>query len=233
MNVLGWMGLTVLGTLVTLWPTMLHTQVDDHAVRSARRALPVLAVSVAVLAGGAVLGSRPVAVAGVVGYLVGFVIVGVPRVREARRPKSTGFATWSVGAAMLWFTGSIAALGVILAVAEDWESAADAADRLAGPLLVGFAAQLLIGALAFLIPVVLGGGPTIARSTNAALDRAATLRIVMVNVGLVVAVCPVPDSVRRLSAAVVLVGLAVFLPLVVQAVVLSRRPSEAPELPGR
>ena len=42
LNVLGWMGLTVLGTLVTLWPTMLHTQIVDGAERASRRALPVL-----------------------------------------------------------------------------------------------------------------------------------------------------------------------------------------------
>src|SRR5699024_11029284 len=28
-NVLGWVGLTVLGTLVTLWPTMLRTRIAD------------------------------------------------------------------------------------------------------------------------------------------------------------------------------------------------------------
>ena len=40
--VLGWIGLTVTGTLVTLWPTMLRTRMDARAERLARQALPVL-----------------------------------------------------------------------------------------------------------------------------------------------------------------------------------------------
>ncbi len=35
--VLGWIGLTVTGTLVTLWPTMLRTRMDDRAERRPRR----------------------------------------------------------------------------------------------------------------------------------------------------------------------------------------------------
>ncbi len=66
-NLLGWMGLTVVGTLVTLWPTMLHTRVADGAERAA---LPVLVASLAVVATGALTGSRAAAVAGIVGYSV-------------------------------------------------------------------------------------------------------------------------------------------------------------------
>ena len=42
-NVLGWVGLTVLGTLVTLWPTMLRTRLAEGAEKASRTALPVLA----------------------------------------------------------------------------------------------------------------------------------------------------------------------------------------------
>ncbi len=50
--VLGWTGLTVTGTLVTLWPTMLRTRMDHRAERLARQALPVLVVALLVLASG-------------------------------------------------------------------------------------------------------------------------------------------------------------------------------------
>lgn len=33
-NLLGWMGLTIVGTLVTLWPTMLRTRIADGAERA-------------------------------------------------------------------------------------------------------------------------------------------------------------------------------------------------------
>src|SRR5699024_1163057 len=39
-NILGWVGLTVTGTLLTLWPTMLRTRIGPAAERRARHALP-------------------------------------------------------------------------------------------------------------------------------------------------------------------------------------------------
>ena len=222
-NLLGWMGLTVVGTLVTLWPTMLRTRVADGAERAARRALPVLVASLAVVATGALTGSRAAAVAGIVGYLAGLTIAGRPLVEETRRRRPTSYATWSVLAGLIWLTGSVAALAIIVATAADWEQAADTADRLAAPLLVGFAAQVLLGALSYLIPVVLGGGPSVARATTAVLDTARAARVTIVNVGLFVSTLPVPRLGRELSAILALGALAVFLPLVVRAVLVGRR----------
>ena len=223
LNVLGWIGLTVLGTVVTLWPTMLHTQVADGAERAARRALPVLAVAVLVLATGALVGSTAVAVAGLLGYVAGLVLNGRALAQEARRRPPRTYATLSVAAAYLWLTATVLALAVVVATAGSWARAAELADRLGAPLLVGFAAQLLVGALSHLVPVVLGGGPTAARATGGVLDTAARSRVVVVNVGVLVAVCPVPDAVRNVVSAVVLLTLASFLPLAVRAVVVARR----------
>ena len=47
-NLLGWIGLTVVGTLVTLWPTMLRTRMAAGIEKAAARALPVLATGIAV-----------------------------------------------------------------------------------------------------------------------------------------------------------------------------------------
>ena len=59
MNLLGWVGLTVVGTPVTLWPTVLRTRIAEGAERAAARARPVLVCSVLVVAGGASGGVRP------------------------------------------------------------------------------------------------------------------------------------------------------------------------------
>jgi nitrite reductase (NO-forming) len=40
------------------------------------------------------------------------------------------------------------------------------------PLAAGFAAQVVLGAMSFLVPVVLGGGPAIVRGTQARLELA-------------------------------------------------------------
>ena len=216
-NLLGWMGLTVTGTLVTLWPTMLHTQVANGTERAARRALGVLVAGILVVSGGALVGSRPTAAAGVVVDLAGFAIVGRSLVEEARRRSPTTYATWSVLAGCIWLVGSVGALGVILVTSTDWAQAADRADRLGAPLLVGFAAQVLLGAMTYLIPVVLGGGPSITRATAAVLETAAAARVVVTNVGLLASTLPQPRACRSLVAVLVLSAMASFLILLSRA----------------
>lgn len=67
---LGWIGLTVTGTLVTLWPTMLRARMDPRAERFAQQALPGFAVALIVILVGATAGLRVVTVVGLVGYLL-------------------------------------------------------------------------------------------------------------------------------------------------------------------
>lgn len=223
LNLLGWMGLTVVGTLVTLWPTMLRTRVAGGAERAARRALPVLVASPVVIAVAALAGSRAVVVAGLLGYLVGLALAGGPFVEEARRRPPTAYATWSVLAGWLWLAGSVAALAVIVATATGWVQAADRADRLAVPLLVGFAAQVLLGALSYLIPVVLGGGPSVVRATTGMLDKGWAARVTIVNLGLL-AWSVVPADRARVPSALLVIGvLALFLPLCLRSVLIARR----------
>ena len=221
-NLLGWMGLTVIGTLVTLWPTMLHTQVANGAERSARRALGALFGGILVVGAGALIGSRLAATAGIVVYLTGFTIVGRHLLEEARRRPPTTFATWSVLAGCIWLVGSVTALGAILVTSTGWAQAAHRADQLAAPLLVGFAAQVLIGAMSYLIPVVLGGGPSTTRATAAALETAATARMIVTNVALLASTLPQSRACRSLLAGVVLGAMASFLILVSRAVRIAR-----------
>jgi nitrite reductase (NO-forming) len=221
-NLLGWMGLTVVGTLVTLWPTMLHARVADGAERAARRALPVLLIGLLVAATGALAGNRPAAAAGILAYLCGLAVVGRPHIAETRTRPPTTYATRTVLAAQCWLVGSVAALAIIVGVAPSWQQAADVADRLAAPFLIGFAAQVLLGALSYLVPVVLGGGPAVSRATSTALDTAGTLRLAAINVGLVIATLPVANAVRMVSACVVLGGLVAFLALLLRAVLLAQ-----------
>ncbi len=229
-NLLGWVGLTLVGTLVTFWPTMLRTQVAAGAERAARRALPVLLVGIGMVAVGALLGARSAAALGICCYVVGLALNARPIAETARRRPPTDYSTWSVLAAMAWMIVSVAALGVVLGTAPSWAAAAERADRLGLPLLMGFAAQLLLGALSYLIPVAMGGGPAAARATGAILNRGGTVRLVMINVGLVVAVLPLPHGVRVAGTVALLAALAAFLPLAVWAVVVARR--SVPQVPG-
>ncbi len=216
--VLGWVGLTVTGTLVTLWPTMLRTRMDDRAERLARQALPVLLAGLAVLATGAALGSRPSALAGLAGYAAGLAWWGRALVAPARTAPPKAFATWSVTAALGWWAVAITLVGWRLSTSESWDAVDEGYDPVAAVVVVGFAAQLLFGALSYLIPSVLGGGPSVVRAAQAWLDRGALWRVTVVNLGLLVCLLPSPSTVRVAVSALVLVALAAFLPLLMRAI---------------
>jgi nitrite reductase (NO-forming) len=222
-NVLGWMGLAVVGTLVTLWPTMLRTRIAEGSERVAQRALPVLVGSVLVTAGGSLAGQRPVAGLGLLGYLAGLALVARPFLVAARGKAPAHFPTWSVLAGVAWLLGSVAALAVGVATAPSWAAVDRRVDWVTPALAAGFGAQVLLGALSYLVPVALGGGPTPIRAANTELDRGGAVRVLVVNVGLLVYLLPVPGAVRMLASAAVLAGLASFGPLLVRAVRASRR----------
>ena len=216
--VLGWIGLTVTGTLVTLWPTMLRTRMDARAESLARQALPVLVTAIAVLATGAALGSRPAALAGLVGYAAGLVWWGRALVGPARQAPPKVFATWSVSAALGWAVVALALVGWRLATSPSWATLADGYGTVAAVVVVGFAAQLLFGALSHLIPSVLGGGPSVVRAASAWLDRGALWRVTVVNLGLLVCLLPAPSAVRVAVSVLVLGALVAFLPLLLRSI---------------
>ncbi|MFL6078878.1 MAG: multicopper oxidase domain-containing protein [Ornithinibacter sp.] len=216
--VLGWIGLTVTGTLVTLWPTMLRTRMDDRAERLARQALPVLVAGLAVLATGAALGSRPAALVGLAGYAAGLAWWGRALLAPARTAPPKAFATWSVTSALVWWVIAIAMVGWRLATSASWDALDESYDPVATVVVVGFAAQLLFGALSYLVPSVLGGGPSVVRAAQAWFDRGALWRVTVVNLGLLTYLLPVPSAVRVAVSALVLVALAAFLPLMLRAV---------------
>src|SRR5690606_19657768 len=100
-NLLGWVGLTVTGTLLTLWPTILRTRIDDRAERWARQALPVLLLGLLVTLAGTLVDLRWVSVAGIVVYALGVLCWGRALLRPviARPPRS--FPAASVAAALV------------------------------------------------------------------------------------------------------------------------------------
>lgn len=232
LNLLGWVGLTVVGTLVTLWPTMLRTRVADRAEQAGRRGLPVLVAGVLLAAGASLAGVLLATAAGLLVVVLGVLVVAAPHVEEVRRKAPVELPTASVLAGLVWFVGSVVALAGALATSPAWGTAGDRAEWLTAPLLGGFAAQVLLGALSYLVPVVLGGGPSVLRATSAVLGRAAWARLVAANAGLLLSVLPVPSLVRVTVSLVVLAALASFLPLVVRAVVVARRLKGLPPAPA-
>ncbi len=216
--VLGWLGLTMTGTLVTLWPTMLRTRIDDRAETLARQALPALVGTLALIAGAALTGQRWLVVAGVALYAGALGWWGRALLRPARRRPPHEFATFSVSAALCWYAVGVGWVLVTVARSADWAGLPDDYGAIAAAFAAGFAAQLLTGALSYLLPVVLGGGPAAVRSAQAWLNRATTLRVTVTNAALVLCLAPVPNAVRVLCSLLVLASLAAFIPLAAAAV---------------
>lgn len=214
-NVLGWIGLTVAGTVVTLWPTILRTRADEGAAAGASRALPVLAGGVLVAAAGAAVAQMLVVAAGLAGYVVGLVIIFVSLFRAARQKAPRTFAALSVGAALIWWAGAVAMIAVGAVAAALDGGGFPALDALVGQvvpyLAAGFAAQVLVGALSYLVPVVLGGGPTPVRVGTAAFDTAGVLRVTVANAALAVCALPVSSLMRVVASVLHLVAMASFL----------------------
>ena len=227
-NILGWVGLTVIGTLLTLWPTILRTRMTEGAERASRQSLPVLVAALVTVLAGALAGVMALTAAGVLTYLGAALWSLRPALVAARAKPPLTFAAWSVLAAVVWFVVALVWFAALLAAAPDWFTAGERSHRVAVPLAVGFATQVLLGALTHLVPVVLGGGPARVRELGAGLERGAATRVVVTNVGLAVCLAPVPSLVRVLVSMLVLVALASFLPLLAGAVRRSRRPVAPP-----
>jgi nitrite reductase (NO-forming) len=227
-NLLGWVGLTVVGTLFTLWPTMLRTRLSPTTERAAATALPLLTASVVVTAAAAYVGQLQVAALGLAGYIAGLVVAGTALVEPLRRKQPTTYPTWSVAAALLWLAGCLVVLAAGFATASSPSDAAAVFGWSVPFLAVGFGAQVLLGALSHLVPVALGGGATPVRAAGAVLDRAAPLRVVVINAGLLVCALPVPSMVRVLTSVLVLAALAAAPVLLVASVRASRRARATP-----
>ncbi|GAB3446365.1 multicopper oxidase domain-containing protein [Phycicoccus ginsengisoli] len=222
-NVLGWLGLTVLGTLLTLWPTILRTRIAEGAERQSRQALPVLVVSLVVVVAAALAGGRVVTGLALLGFLGAALWSLRPAVSAARARPPQSYAAWSVLAAVAWLAVSLGWFAVLVLLAPDWVAAGEATHRVAVPLAAGFGVQVLLGALTYLLPVVRGGGPSVVRATTDVLERGAALRVTVANAGLVLLLLPSPSVVRVLVSALVLAAHASFLVLLPLALRAARR----------
>ncbi len=228
-NLLGWIGLTVLGTVVTLGPTMLRTRIVEGAEKHSRQALPVLLGGIALVVAAVWADVVLLVTAGLLLYGIGVVLVVWPLVRTAWQKPPVSFPTWSLAAGMVWLVGLLVVL--VAQVAWDvshsgsWLEVGRTFEQYTPYLAAGFVAQVLLGALSYLVPVVMGGGPAAVRATNRDLDAGGALRVSLTNLGLLVCVLPVPSLVRVVASVLVLAALASFVPILLRA---TRRRRTAP-----
>lgn len=202
-NLLGWIGLPILSTVVTLWPTMLRTRMNSDAERLARRALPYLVGGTLLAVGGAVAGIWALSVVGIAAYLVGVGLTLWPMLLTARSQPPQSFASWSTLAGVLWLTGSLVAFGV-----HQVSGGLMAGAPLAAAALVGGVVQVLLGALSYLAPTMAGGGPAAVRARFHRVDAMTPVRLVIVNVALMLAVVTSVSVLRVIASVLILVMVA-------------------------
>ncbi len=217
-NLLGWIGLTVLGTLVTLWPTMLRTRMAPDTEAASRHALPIVLAGLALVVISPLVDQPLLGALGLAGYLAGTLWVGRTLVAAARNRPPSAFPTLSAGAGVLWLPVGLTVMAWSLVSRGSWAAIADNYGALTTIFVVGFALQVLLGALSYLLPVAIGGGPSVLRAGMAQLEKGGMLRVAVTNVGLALTLLPVPSLVRVVLSVLVLAALASFLPLMFKGI---------------
>jgi nitrite reductase (NO-forming) len=221
-NVLGWIGLTVLGTLFTLWPTVVRTRMVDDVMRTAKVCLVLVVAGVTLTVVGLATDVRAAAVGGLALYAGGVGVALLPFVQTWRRKAPRDSATWTMAAATAWLPAGVVTDLVLLATAPDIAGYVGRLDALVPALAVGFVLQMLLGALTYLLPVVLGGGPAAVRESIGRLSPGWVWRLVVLNIGVlaswVASATHAPGIVVVAAWALVALPVLAFLVLAVGAV---------------
>jgi nitrite reductase (NO-forming) len=191
LNVLGWVLLSVLGTLFMLWPVVLRTGMAPSTGWALRWCLRLTGPGLVAAVAGLLAGLRPVAAIGLASYAAGVVVAGRPLVAVLRGRRPHTGAAWLLGASMCWLVGAVVADAVIVATTHDAAALADRLVALGPVLLIGVVVQVLVGSLAHLLPVASGGGPAAVRAASAAMERGWPVRLVAVNLAVLLVSVPV------------------------------------------
>ncbi len=183
-NLLGWIGIPILGTIVTLWPTMLRTRIAPNAAKLARRVLPLIVSAAAVTALAFAFALKWIAVLGLATYIAGFLVTLAPMSVVARAKRPSHFSTISAALGMLWLVGTLVAFTIRVAASTDAQTIAGHASAFVVTVAVGGVLQVLLGCLSYLLPAMAAGGPSIVRYRNDRAERLARTRLLLTDGGL-------------------------------------------------
>ncbi|GHD90657.1 multicopper oxidase domain-containing protein [Streptomyces naganishii] len=228
----GWIGLPVLGTLFMLWPTVLGVRMHEATTATARRVLVCAGGGLAVAVTGLAADLRWAAVAGLAAYAAGLALalrLLVATVRRGRGPVSVA-AAWSLAASAAWLAAGVAFDLVLLATRSE-SAAQDGVDALVPLILFGFVAQVLVGALTYLLPVVLSSGPKERAGLRAVLERGWAPRLAALDLAVALLVLPLPGPAATAGTVLAAASALAFLALVVAVLGHRSRPDEPSRTP--
>ena len=108
-------------------------------------------------------------------------------------------------------------MGWILASTSDWPRIDDAFVWPAATLTIGLL-QVLLGASSYLLPSVLGGGPSVVRAGQTWLNRGWLARVAVLNACVLLWLLPTPAPVKSAAAILGIFTAALFVPLMIVGV---------------
>lgn len=185
LNLVGFVSLIIVATLVHLAPTVEGTRIQPR--RSAGFAIVGLALGVPAVALGYVTSADALARLGGVVVAVGAMAVpvhalAIGRGRWTTDPGWHRMTAWSLRAASFWFAAAmLVAAGRSLWFGADpqgWSLA-----TIAAPLAIGWVLQVVVGAITHLLPAIGPGDPASHRLQRRRLGTLATARVLSLNAG--------------------------------------------------
>lgn len=183
LNVFGWAGMTIVGTAITLLPTILHVRAPK--LRAVRRAPWLMFFGLVVMSTGATTGLGWIGGIGMATYAAGFVLFlfHVKKVLATPSRRRIPTAAFHLIAALAWAMITAASLVVTL-WQDDW---AAGRDFIVVGGAVGFAFQALIGAWSFLLPSARAPIPQQRRIELIAMELGGRFQVAAYNLGLILA----------------------------------------------
>lgn len=221
-NLGGFVGLAAAASLTVLFPAIWRTR---GLKNRAAPMLALIAVGIVVAVVGSLIDAALPLALGllifVAGWLVGLTawLGNVAAVARDPRGRIT-YPSLSILAAVLWLVGTVTVHAVRIIAAGP--GVAD----LAWPtvaLLVGFAAQLLLGVMSNLLPTTMGGGPAAVRAGLTELNRIGLFRLTLINLGLAVWLASSHSWLKVVMSVLCLGSLALFVLLLIRSVRAQRR----------
>lgn len=179
MNLMGWVGITMIGTLVTLWPTVLRAQMHPKSLPSAVLGLKLLAVGLISAVIAELMEWHAVLALGNLIYLLGCLITLFPAAALIKKKLPDRASSWMIAS-------GVAGLAIILIidaiVTLRGSSSEEILKSIENNILVLFTLWLLpifLGALMYLLPVVLGHGPKVNRELEGIINFGWKWRILL------------------------------------------------------
>lgn len=205
----GFAWLTVLGTIVTLLPTLSKTTISVTARTRCTRALLVHCTGLLVAVSALALGNYPLAGFALLFVSLAAVLIIQPVTTGALGPSNAprpaiNTAAWSVIAGLLWLV-ALSTTDAVLLISSIFPRQIT---LWAVPAMLGAGlAQMVLGVLHFLLPTLIGGGPAKVNQARDETNAGGLARLLLINLGALLTLMPAQTPNYALTSGLILLAL--------------------------